>query len=136
MAPRADGGPDAALIATIAAGGVLGSLGRWVVGLALPHADGRMPWGTLLVNVTGALAMGLLIAWLADRESPAWVRPFAATGLLGGWTTYSAFALDAVTLSPVVAVGYVAATVVLGVGACALGLRIGERLLGEQEVAT
>ena len=102
----------------------------------MPEAADGWPWGTLLVNVTGALAMGLLIAWLADRESPAWVRPFAATGLLGGWTTYSAFALDAVTLSPVVAVGYVAATVVLGVGACAVGLRIGERLLAEQEVAT
>ena len=124
------------MVLTVAAGGALGSLGRWALAGALPEAADGWPWGTLLVNVTGALAMGLLIAWLADRESPAWVRPFAATGLLGGWTTYSAFALDAVTLSPVVAVGYVAATVVLGVGACAVGLRIGERLLAEQEVAT
>lgn len=124
------------MVLTVAAGGALGSLGRWALAGALPEAADGWPWGTLLVNVTGALAMGLLIAWLADRESPAWVRPFAATGLLGGWTTYSVFALDAVTLSPVVAVGYVAATVVLGVGACAVGLRIGERLLAEQEVAT
>ena len=124
------------MVLAVAAGGALGSLGRWALAGALPEAADGWPWGTLLVNVTGALAMGLLIARLADRESPAWVRPFAATGLLGGWTTYSAFALDAVTLSPVVAVGYVAATVVLGVGACAVGLRIGERLLGEQEVAT
>ena len=124
------------MVLAVAAGGALGSLGRWALAGALPEAADGWPWGTLLVNVTGALAMGLLIAWLADRESPAWVRPFAATGLLGGWTTYSAFALDAVTLSPVVAVGYVAATLVLGVGACAVGLRIGERLLGEQEVAT
>lgn len=124
------------MVLAVAAGGALGSLGRWALVEALPQADDGWPWGTLLVNVTGALAMGLLIAWLTDRESPAWVRPFAATGLLGGWTTYSAFALDAVTLSPVVAVGYVAATVVLGVGACAVGLRIGERLLAEQEVAT
>lgn len=124
------------MVLTVAAGGALGSLGRWALAGALPEAADGWPWGTLLVNVTGALAMGLLIAWLADRETPAWVRPFAATGLLGGWTTYSVFALDAVTLSPVVAVGYVAATVVLGVGACAVGLRIGERLLAEQEVAT
>ena len=124
------------MVLAVAAGGALGSLGRWALAGALPEAADGWPCGTLLVNVTGALAMGLLIAWLADREWPAWVRPFAATGLLGGWTTYSAFALDAVTLSPVVAVGYVAATVVLGVGACAVGLRIGERLLGEQEVAT
>lgn len=124
------------MVLAVAAGGALGSLGRWALAGALPEAADGWPWGTLLVNVTGALAMGLLIAWLADRETPAWVRPFAATGLLGGWTTYSVFALDAVTLSPVVAVGYVAATVVLGVGACAVGLRIGERLLAEQEVAT
>ena len=124
------------MVLAVAAGGALGSLGRWALAGALPEAADGWPWGTLLVNVTGALAMGLLIAWLADRESPAWVRPFVATGLLGGWTTYSAFALDTVSLSPVVAVGYVAATVVLGVGACALGLIAGERLLAEQEVAT
>ena len=124
------------MVLAVAAGGALGSLGRWALAGALPEAADGWPWGTLLVNVTGALAMGLLIAWLADRELPAWVRPFVATGLLGGWTTYSAFALDTVSLSPVVAVGYVAATVVLGVGACALGLIAGERLLAEQEVAT
>lgn len=114
--------------AAVAAGGALGSLGRWLAAGALPAATDGWPWGTLLVNVTGALAMGLLVAWLADRESPDWVRPFVATGLLGGWTTYSAFALDAVTLSPFVAASYVLATVLLGVGACVLGLRIGERL--------
>lgn len=114
--------------AAVAAGGALGSVGRWLVAEALPSAAHGWPWGTLLVNVTGALAMGLLVAWLADRESPEWVRPFVATGLLGGWTTCSAFALDTATLSPVVAAGYVMSTVALGVGACALGLRIGERL--------
>ena len=106
----------------VAAGGALGSLGRWSLVDALPR-DG-WPWGTLLVNVTGALTMGLLVAWLSTREAPDWVRPFVATGLLGGWTTYSAFALDTVTLSPFAGLGYVLATVVLGVGACALGLRL------------
>lgn len=103
-------------------GGALGSVGRWGLVDVLPA--GGWPWGTLLVNVTGALAMGLLVAWLSAREAPHWVRPFVATGLLGGWTTYSAFALDTVTLSPFVGLGHVLATVVLGVGACALGLRL------------
>lgn len=77
--------------------------------------------------------MGLLVGWLTVRDAPGWVRPFVATGLLGGWTTYSAFALDTLSLSPVVAAGYVAATLVLGVGACALGLVAGERLLTRTE---
>lgn len=113
--------------AWVAAGGALGSLGRWLVGLALPGVVDGWPWTTLLVNVTGALAMGLLVGRLEVSRAPGWVRPFVATGLLGGWTTYSAFALEVVTLSPFVAAGYVLATVVLGVGACTVGLTLGER---------
>ena len=114
--------------AAVAAGGALGTLGRWTLVGALPSAaGGGWPWGTLAVNVTGALVMGLLVGWLEVRAVPAWVRPFVATGLLGGWTTYSAFALDTLALSPVAGAGYALATVVLGIGACGLGLTLGER---------
>lgn len=114
----------------VAVGGALGSLGRWLVASA---ADGAV-WGTLLVNVTGALAMGLLMAWLGHRDPHPLVRPFVAVGLLGGWTTYSSFALEAHALAGDGlggVIGYVQATLVLGLaGAVAAGMVVGERLWG------
>ena len=82
-------------LAAVAAGGAVGSLGRWLVSLAA----GGAVWGTLLVNVTGALALGLVIARLEHGEHHPLVRPLAAVGLLGGWTTYSTFVLDGHTLA-------------------------------------
>ena len=120
-------GPEVATPTAVAAGGALGALGRWGSTVAL--AGSGWPWSTLAVNVSGALAIGLLVAWLEVRTAPTWVRPFAVTGLLGGWTTYSTFVLDATGLGWA-GLGYVAATLVLGVGACALGLVAGERLVG------
>lgn len=115
-------------------GGGLGTLGRWQVGLSLPAAEPGWGWATLTVNVTGALAMGLLAAWLATRLAHPLLRPFAAVGLLGGWTTYSTFALDTRAViegdGVVSALGYVAATIVLGVGASLVGMLLGERWTG------
>lgn len=115
----------------VLAGGAIGTLGRWLVDGSLPEAGPGWGWATLTVNVTGALAMGLLVAWLSARVAHPLIRPFAAVGLLGGWTTYSTFALDAPTIiggdGIVSAVGYVVATLVLGVGASLAGLLTGER---------
>lgn len=114
----------------VAAGGALGAVLRWAVVGALPGEEGGWPWGTLLVNVTGSLLIGLLVARLLTTPAPVWVRPFAVTGLLGGWTTYSALALDARGLlaegDVLAGLGYLVATTVLGLGACLLGLRVGE----------
>lgn len=78
----------------VAAGGALGSLGRWGVGMLLPASLG-FPWATAVVNISGAVAMGLLTAWVLSRHEPYHlVRPFLGTGLLGGWTTFSALAVD------------------------------------------
>jgi len=128
-APR----PDAVLLATVAVGGVLGSLGRWGVGLALPHPAGGLPWGTVLVNVTGAFAMGLLVAYLVDRPGVhRLARPFVGVGVLGGWTTFSALAVDAVQLTAAhhvqVALAYVAGTFLLGTLAVAAGSGLGRRV--------
>lgn len=119
----------AAVTSAVAAGGALGSLGRWLVGLAA----GGAVWGTVLVNVTGALAMGLLVAWLEYRDTRPLVRPFAAVGLLGGWTTYSSFALDAHTLAGGGlggVIGYVLATLALGLTGAVVGMLLGERAWG------
>lgn len=125
------------VIAAIAAGGALGSLGRYAVGLALPHAVTEFPWATLVVNVSGSLVMGLLVAWLAVRPGAhPLVRPAVGVGVLGGWTTFSAFAVDVVHLTGAgreqAALAYVAASLVLSVLAVAAGSGLGARIWSER----
>ena len=108
-----------------ALGGALGALARWAVAEALP-SPGGWPWATLLVNLTGCLLIGALLAALAARDpEPSWVRPFLGVGVLGGYTTYSTFAVEVVGLvdggRTVLAAGYVLTSVVGGVLAVALG---------------
>lgn len=122
--------PDPWLLASVAAGGALGSLGRWGVGLGLPPSAGAVPWGTFLVNVTGALAMGLLVTYLVDRPGAHHLaRPFVGVGVLGGWTTFSALAVETVGLGSAghvqAALFYVAGTFLAGVLAVAAGIRLG-----------
>lgn len=124
---------EPALLTAIALGGAVGSIGRYAVGLALPHDAGRFPWATMLVNVSGALAMGLLVAFLVDRPGAhRLARPFVGVGVLGGWTTFSALAVDVVELTDAghaqAALIYVAGTFALGVLAVAVGSALGQRL--------
>jgi CrcB protein len=82
-------------------GGGIGSALRYGVGrVGLALAGPGFPAGTLAVNVIGCLAMGALIEWLALRDAGIDVstKLFLTTGLLGGFTTFSAFALDSVAL--------------------------------------
>jgi CrcB protein len=113
-----------------ALGGALGALARWALTLALPHSPGAWPWSTLLVNLIGCLLIGILLAVLLARfPSSPWLRPFLAVGVLGGFTTYSTFAMDVVRLTgaghTVLAVGYVLASVLGGVLAVVGGLLLG-----------
>ncbi|BBK29801.1 putative fluoride ion transporter CrcB [Allostella humosa] len=88
---------------------------------------GGFPCGTLVVNVVGSLTMGLLVGWFAHKADPgqAW-RLFLTTGVLGGFTTFSTFSLDAVLLYERGQVGtaalYVAASAVLAIGGLFLGM--------------
>ena len=79
-------------------GGGLGSAARYAATSVVGRVAGAgFPWGTLFVNVAGSLAMGIVIAWLARRSGgDATLRLLLATGFLGGFTTFSAFSLDAV----------------------------------------
>jgi CrcB protein len=118
------------IYALAALGGALGALARWGLAAALPHSPGAWPWSTLLVNLVGCLLIGVLLAVLLARfaHSP-WLRPFLAVGVLGGFTTYSTFAVDVVRLTgaghDLLAVAYVLASVLGGVGAVVVGLVIG-----------
>ena len=83
----------------VALGGAIGAGGRHLVNFGSARALGTdFPWGTAIVNVTGSLVMGLLAGWLALRADQSWsqhLRLFLTTGILGGYTTFSAFSLDA-----------------------------------------
>ena len=125
--------PDPALLVSVAVGGIVGSLGRYAVGAALPHGAGGFPWATFGVNVTGAFAMGLLVAYLVDRPGVhRLARPFVGVGVLGGWNTVSALAVDVVRLGThqhvPVALLYVGATFILGTLAVAAGSVLGQRV--------
>lgn len=110
-------------------GAGLGGVARHGVNVASLRVFGPgFPWHTLAVNVAGSLAMGLLAGWLAlraDWTASAEVRLFAATGLLGGFTTFSAFSLDAWLLWERGEAGLAAAYVVASVFASLAGLGLG-----------
>jgi CrcB protein len=112
------------VLLVVAVGGALGALARYGVAQALPIRGGALPVGTMLVNVAGCLLLGLLVGARPDAR---WLRPFLGTGVLGGFTTFSTFALETDRLldrAPAVAVLYVALSLLLGVGAAAMGLRL------------
>lgn len=113
-------------------GGIVGSALRLGLDLAIPHADEQFPVSTLVINVSGSFVLGWLNGGLFRRASSV-VKAALGPGLLGSFTTFSAVILALVLLtvsSPsqvVLAVVYLAATLVLGLGAAFLGLRLGEQ---------
>ena len=109
-----------------------GALRHGVNLAALHWLGGGFPYGVFAINVTGSLAIGLLAGWLSLHGASDWVawpRLFLATGVLGGYTTFSAFSLDAIALIEQGAFGlaavYAIGSVVASVAACGLGLIAG-----------
>jgi CrcB protein len=120
-APRAPGTHVA-----VALGGGFGTLARYALDRAIPTTAGHFPTATLLINLGGSLLIGLLLPLaLAQTDRRPLLRPFAITGVLGGWTTYSALATDAATLFKAghvaLAFGDLGATVVGGLALVAAG---------------
>ncbi len=114
-------------VALVAVGGALGALAR----AGIVAAFGDQPWwGTLLVNVLGCLAIGYLLVTLKDSPRASTWWPFAVTGVLGGFTTFSALAIETVVVAdaaPMIALIYVAATLAIGLVAVPLGAAIAGR---------
>jgi CrcB protein len=115
--------------AAVAVGGAVGALARYGVGLLLPHEPGTFPVGTLLINVVGGLAIGALIVVIVERgRAHPLVRPFAITGVLGGFTTFSTYTVDAQQLlaaGRLAAAGaYLAGTLVAAVVATWAGMEV------------
>ncbi|GAA4692332.1 fluoride efflux transporter FluC [Nocardioides nanhaiensis] len=125
-------------VVAVALGGAIGSLGRWAVAEALPHSPAELPWSTVLVNLTGAVLLGLLLGLLAGpRPRHHLLRPMLGTGLLGGWTTFSTAMLDAHALADAgrlaVAGGYLLGSVLVGLLGAWAGLRAGRVLAWRRE---
>lgn len=117
-------------VALVALGGAVGSAARYGVAIAAGRWFGLgFPYGTLFVNVTGSFAMGVLVEVLARHFSATpELRLFLAVGVLGGYTTFSSFSLDAIALweggHQTTAFLYVALSMVVGLAALAAGMAL------------
>lgn len=115
------------ILLVIAAGGALGSLARWGTSLAVPHDAGRFAWSTWIVNVLGALLIGMLMVLVIELGTGSrYLRPFVGVGILGGFTTFSSFSLEFWLLfergAMAQAAAYVLSSVVVGIAVCGLGM--------------
>jgi CrcB protein len=116
-------------LVAVMVGGAAGALARWAVELAVPSVGG-FPLATLLINVTGAFALGLLGLLLWERLAPTrYLRPLLAIGFLGAYTTFSTMAMEGVRLldggRPGLAIGYWLVTLLGGQMAGVWGMWLG-----------
>ncbi len=133
--PGAIGRSQALLLGVLAAGGALGAVARYAVALAIPTPPEGFPWATLAINLTGSAALGLVLVLLAvhipRRRLP---RMLIGTGFIGAYTTFSTFAVEAVTLARhgrvPVAAAYVGVTLVGGLLAVWAGITLARTLAG------
>lgn len=117
----------------VALGGAIGASLRYLAGVATIRLLGPgFPWATIFVNVVGSLVMGAVFVVLAHKDATR-MAPFLMTGLLGGFTTFSAFSFDALTLfhrgETLHAAAYVLGSVVLALGGIVLGQMIARAML-------
>ncbi|SPH16527.1 Putative fluoride ion transporter CrcB [Defluviimonas aquaemixtae] len=110
----------------VALGGALGASARYMTNVAAMRLIGPgFPWGTIAANVVGSFLMGALVVVLAHKDATR-LAPFLMTGVLGGFTTFSAFSLDALTLwergQTAVASAYVLGSVIVSLAAIVAGM--------------
>ena len=121
-------------VALVALGGAVGSVLRWGLSGAVQRWTGSpLPWGTFVVNAVGSLAIGLVAALALERALvPPAVRLFTIVGVLGGFTTFSAFSYETFALLRdgqwMAAAGYAGGSVIVGVSSTLAGYALGMRL--------
>ena len=115
-------------------GGAVGTVARYELDARHPIAPGHFPWVTLLINLSGSFAIGLLVP-LTEFVTPRapLARPLLIVGFLGGWTTYSTLAVEATLLAKDGAIAdfvtYLVATVVGGLALVVIGTALGRRMV-------
>ncbi|WP_068118577.1 fluoride efflux transporter CrcB [Tropicimonas marinistellae] len=117
----------------VALGGAIGAACRYLTNVAMKALLGiGFPWGTLTVNIVGSFLMGALVVVLA-RKGGTHLTPFLMTGVLGGFTTFSAFSLDAIFLmeegKSEIALIYIAVSVLISLAALVAGLALARGLV-------
>ena len=120
------------LLAAISAGGVLGALGRYGLAVAWPHRSGDFPWATFVTNVSGCMLIGVLMVLVAEVwPGQRLLRPFLGVGVLGGYTTFSTYAVDIQQLVTAgaarTALVYLAGTLVAALAAVSAGTALTRR---------
>jgi fluoride exporter len=135
-------------LAAVAAGGVVGALARAAISVVAPPRDpASWPWATFTTNLVGCLLLGIVIAGV-DARSPAWLpshprrarlaRPLLASGVLGGFTTFSTFSAETYLLARHGAAGlgvlYAVSSACLGVVLVLVGRRLGASAFGPASV--
>ena len=121
-------------LALVMAGGALGAALRfWLGGLLLRHLGNGFPWGTLTANLLGAFAAGFLVVWLESRGPAAlYWRAFLIVGVLGALTTFSALMVECLLFvrseRSGMMLGYLAISLVAGLGLVWLGSRVATQL--------
>jgi CrcB protein len=123
------------VLGVIAAGGAIGALARYGLAEAWPHRTGAFPWATLVTNVSGCLLIGVLMVLLTDLwPARPLLRPFFGTGMLGGYTTFSTYTVDAQHLATVgaapTALLYLAGTLLAALAAVATGIALTRAVTG------
>ena len=117
----------------VALGGAIGASARFLTNVGAARILGAgFPWGTVIVNMLGSFVMGVLVVTLAQKDAMRMV-PFLMTGILGGFTTFSAFSLDALKLfqsgQPALSAVYVLGSVVLSLAAIVAGVALAKGVL-------
>jgi CrcB protein len=124
-----------AITAAVAIGGAIGAVARWVLQAAIPTPADGFPTATFGINVGGCLLMGVLVVLVTEvRPAHPILRPFLGVGVLGGFTTFSTYAVDAQQLLTghhlALAGLYLLATIVAALLAVLLGLAVTRRIVG------
>jgi CrcB protein len=117
-------------VVAVLLGGLLGTGLRITLDTLIRHDDAQFPWSTLIINVAGSFVLAFLVARVWP-SAPAWLRAGLGTGVLGSFTTFSALIVSLLTLTqagmPLLALVYLLVSLVAGLGAALLGLRLGSR---------
>lgn len=117
-------------LVAVVLGGVIGTGLRITLDTVIHHDDSQFPWSTLLINLVGSFALAFLVARVWPT-APAWLRAGLGTGLIGSFTTFSALIVSLLSLTgagmPLLAVVYLLVSLVGGLAAALLGLKLGSR---------